>query len=253
MVRLSVNIDHVATVREARKIKEPDPVAAAVLVEKAGAHGITCHIRLDRRHIKERDIKLLKEVINLPLNVELALDDEVVAIVSRFRPATMTFVPERPDELTTEGGLDVVANQKLIKKYLPKLRRKGIRVSLFIDPVIEQVEAAKATGVDLVELNTARYSEAKTQKELEAAYRELVVAARRVKGLGLTLAAGHGLNTRNVGPVAAIDGMEELNIGHSIVGRAVLVGMEEAVREMLAAIKEAVIDKALAKVLEEAR
>ncbi len=251
MIRLSVNIDHVATVREARRIDEPDPVAAAVLVENAGAHGITCHIRLDRRHIKERDIRLLKEAVHLPLNVELALDDEVVGIVSRIKPATMTFVPERPDEITTEGGLDVIANRKRIARYLPKLRRKGIRVSLFIDPVVEQVEAARDVGVDLVELNTARYSEARTQRERTGAYRELVVAARRVRELSLTLAAGHGLNTRNVGPVAAIPGMEELNIGHSIVGRAIMVGMQEAVREMLAAMREAAIDSSLARVLEE--
>jgi len=251
MVKLSVNIDHVATVREARKIEEPEPVAAAILVEEAGAHGVTCHIRLDRRHIKERDIRLLKEVVHLPLNVELALDDDIVAIVSRIRPTTMTFVPERANELTTEGGLDVVGGKRRIQKYLPKLWRKGIRVSLFIDPVAEQVEAAKKIGVDLVELNTAKYSEAKTQKQREKAYRELATAARCVRDLGLTLAAGHGLNTKNVGPVAAIDGMEELNIGHSIVGRAIMVGMQKAVREMLAAMNEAAIDSTLREVLEE--
>lgn len=251
MVKLNVNIDHVATIREARKIAEPDPVAAAVLAEKAGAHGITCHIRLDRRHIKERDLKLLKEVIHIPLNVELALDDEVVEIVSKIKPDIMTFVPERVGEITTEGGLDVIKSERLIKKYLTKLKQKGIRVSLFIDPVIEQVEAAYKVGVDTVELNTSKYSEAKIEKQVRAAYEELVLAAKRAKELGLTLAAGHGLNTKNVGLVAAIPKMEELNIGHSIVGRAIAVGMEKAVSEMLWAINKAVIDSALKKILEE--
>ena len=251
MIRLNVNIDHVATIREARRIAEPDPVAAAVLVENAGAHGITCHIRIDRRHIKERDLKLLREVVHIPLNAELALEDEVVNIVSRIKPDTMTFVPERAGELTTEGGLDVVKSKQLIKKYLPTLRRKGIRVSLFIDPKIEQVEAAGEIGVDLVELNTAKYSEAKTAKQKAGAFKELAVAAKKVKELGLTLAAGHGLNTKNVGPVATIFGMEELNIGHSIVGRAIMVGMETAVKEMLFAMNEAVVDRAIKKILEE--
>lgn len=251
MVKLSVNIDHVATIREVRKIAEPDPVSAAMLVENAGAHGITCHIRLDRRHIKERDVKLLKEAIHLPLNVELTLEDEVVEIVSKIKPDTITFVPERAGELTTEGGLDVIKSERLIKKYLPKLKGKGIRVSLFIDPSVEQVDAAHRFGVGTVELNTSKYSEAKTEKQLRTAYKELILAAKRVKELDLTLAAGHGLNTKNVGLVAAIPKMEELNIGHSIVGRAIMVGMEKAVSEMLWAMNEAVIDSALNKVLEE--
>jgi pyridoxine 5-phosphate synthase len=237
MIRLGVNIDHVATVRQARRAAEPDPVAAAVLALLGGADGITIHLREDRRHIQERDLRLLRQVVTHRLNLELAAVDEVVAIACEVHPDEATLVPERRAELTTEGGLDVVAHYGTVAPAVDRLKAAGIEVSLFIDPDVRQVEAAKRLGAVAVELQTARYSEARPPAERElAALRDAAALARQQ---GLHVHAGHGLNYVNVQAVARIPGVEELNIGHSIVSRAVLVGMERAVREMKEAIRNA--------------
>ncbi|RMG47883.1 MAG: pyridoxine 5'-phosphate synthase [Acidobacteria bacterium] len=236
MTRLSVNIDHVATVRQARRATEPDPVAAAVLVELAGAGGITCHIRGDRRHISDRDLERLREIVTTPLNVEMAATPEMLRIARRVRPDLVTLVPERPGEVTTEGGIDAAGRFRSLQAHVRALRRSRIRVSLFIDPDARQVDAAARLGAETVELNTSAYSAARSPSEQARAFDTLVAAAREAATLGLRVAAGHGLTLRNVRPVADIPEIVELNIGHSIVARAVLVGLERAVREMLAAI-----------------
>jgi pyridoxine 5-phosphate synthase len=238
MVRLGVNIDHVATVRQARRAAEPDPVAAAVFALLGGADGITVHLREDRRHIQDRDVRLLRPVVARRLNLELAAVDAVVAIACEVRPDEATLVPERREELTTEGGLDVVAHEAAVRRATERLRAAGIEVSLFIDPDIAQVEASHRLGGQAVELQTASYSEAKTPTARAAELEKLAWAARRAAELGLHVHAGHGLNYANVQAVAAIGEVEELNIGHSIVSRAVLVGMERAVRDMKDAIRE---------------
>jgi pyridoxine 5-phosphate synthase len=237
MIRLGVNIDHVATVRQARRATEPDPVAAAVFALLGGADGITIHLREDRRHIQERDVRLLRQVVTHRLNLELAAVDEVVEIACDVRPDEATLVPERREELTTEGGLNVLDNYAAVSSVVERLKAAGIEVSLFIDPDVRQVEAAKRLGAVAVELQTARYSEARAPAERElAALRDAAALARQQ---GLHVHAGHGLNYVNVQAVARIPGMEELNIGHSIVSRAMLVGMERAVREMKEAIRHA--------------
>ncbi len=239
MIRLGVNIDHVATVRQARRAAEPDPVAAAVLALLGGADGITVHLREDRRHIQDRDVRLLRQVVTNRLNLEMSVADEIVAIACAVKPDEATLVPERRQELTTEGGLDVVAHQKSVEKAMQQLRQSGIDVSLFVDPDTRQIEMAHVLGAKAVEIQTARYSEARTaadrQRELDA-LRQATDIARQ---LGLHVHMGHGLNYENVGHVARLAGVEELNIGHSIVSRAVLVGMERAVREMKYAIRAA--------------
>jgi pyridoxine 5-phosphate synthase len=239
MIRLGVNIDHVATVRQARRAAEPDPVAAAVLALLGGADGITVHLREDRRHVQERDVRLLRPLLTHGLNLEMAAVESVVAIACDIKPDEATLVPERREELTTEGGLDVVTHQQTIGKAVERLVAAGIHVSLFVDPDPRQIELAKVLGAKAVEIQTARYSEARTagaqRRELDA----LVQAAGFARDHGLHLHMGHGLNYVNVKPIARIAGMEELNIGHSIVSRAVLVGMERAVRDMKAAIREA--------------
>ena len=242
MTRLGVNIDHIATIRQARRAAEPDPVAAAVLAELAGADGITVHLRSDRRHIQDRDVRYLRETIKTRLNVEMAASEEMVEIALEIIPDTVTLVPERPDELTTEGGLDVVRNVSEIRSATQRLHGAGLEVSLFIDPEESQIEAAAKTLAPMVELNTAAYSEVvplglddrKTvfQKELT----NLQTASRSAASKGLRVLAGHGLTYRNVYPVSAIPEIEELNIGHNIIARASLVGLERAVREMLAAM-----------------
>src|SRR5262245_39651180 len=222
MLRLGVNIDHVATVRQARRAHEPDPVAAAVLAILGGADGITVHLREDRRHIQDRDLRLLRQVVTHRLNLELAAVDAIVDIACEVRPDEATLVPERREELTTEGGLDVLANEKAVARAVGRLRGAGIEVSVFVDPEPRQIEAAKRLGAVAVEVQTARYSEARppAERELQA----LRDAAACAVGHGLHLHMGHGLNYTNVIPVARIPGLEELNIGHSIVSRAVLVG-----------------------------
>ncbi len=235
-IRLGVNIDHVATVRQARRGVEPDPVAAAVLALVGGADGITVHLREDRRHIQERDVRALKPFVPR-LNLEMATADEIVAIACEVQPHEATLVPEKRQELTTEGGLDVVANEQVVAKAVERLLKAGIVVSLFIDPDIQQIDVSKAIGAQAVEIQTARYSEAKTPADVARELDALKMAAARARDRGLAVHAGHGLNYLNVQAVARIAGMQELNIGHSIVSRAVLVGMERAVREMKDAMR----------------
>lgn len=232
-MRLGVNIDHVATVRQARMAPEPEPVTAALLAELAGAHGITVHLRGDRRHIQERDLELLRQVVATKLNVEMAATAEMIDIAVRVKPDQVTLVPEQPQELTTTGGLDVVRHADGLAGAIGSLRGAGIRTSLFIDTDVSQIERAAQIGAQAVEINTGPYADA--PDDGRGAQRERVARAAAAAGeQGLEVLAGHGLTYRNVGPIAAIAGIEELNIGHSIVARAVLVGMDRAVREMLA-------------------
>lgn len=232
MIRLGVNIDHIATVRQARRGKEPDPVWAAVQAELGGADLITVHLREDRRHIQDRDVRLLKETIKVPLNLEMATVDEIVRIAIQTKPEQATLVPEKREEVTTEGGLDVVAHERAVARVVKQLQDQGISVALFIDPDLQQIEVAKLLGVAAVELQTASYSEAKTPKEVQLQFTQLAEAARQAHERGLHVHMGHGLNLKNVVPIAAIPQVEELNIGHSIVSRALFVGLERAVREM---------------------
>ena len=238
MIRLGVNIDHIATVRQARRAKEPDPVAAAVLAVLGGADGITVHLREDRRHILDRDVRVLRDTVPVRLNLELAATDEIIGIALEVRPDEATLVPEKREELTTEGGLDVIAHTDPVRSAVERLKTAGIHVSLFIDPDIEQVDMAKALGADAIEFQTASYSEAIGAKAVEAELAKLTTATAHAKGRGLHVHMGHGLNYQNVRPIVRIAGVEELNIGHSIVSRAVLVGMERAVREMKQAMQE---------------
>jgi pyridoxine 5-phosphate synthase len=240
MIRLGVNIDHVATIRQARRANEPDPVAAAVLATLGGADGITIHLREDRRHIQDRDLHLLREVVTTRLNLELAASDEIVGIACKVKPDEATLVPERRQELTTEGGLDVLANEKAVAAAVQKLNAVGILVSLFIDPDPKQIDAAKRLGAKAIEFQTARYSEARGADAVAHELKLLRTATAHARGLGLQVHLGHGLTYWNVQAVCRIAGVEELNIGHSIVSRAVLVGMERAVREMKEAIREAI-------------
>ncbi len=228
---LGVNIDHVATVRQARQTYEPDPVWAAALAELGGADGITVHLREDRRHIQDRDLRILRETVHVKLNLELACEDEILEIARQVRPDQATLVPERREEVTTEGGLDVVHGFERAKSAIQNLKEARIRVSLFIDPDPAQIEAAEKLGADAVELHTGQYALCRGQQQMEQ-LSLLISAGQLVRQAGLSLHAGHGLNYQNVGSIAAIDEMVELNIGHSIVARAVMVGMEQAVREM---------------------
>jgi pyridoxine 5-phosphate synthase len=239
MIRLGVNIDHVATVRQARRAAEPDPVSAAVLALLGGADGITVHLREDRRHIQDRDVRLLRQVVTNRLNLELSVAEEIVAIACEVKPDEATLVPERREELTTEGGLDVVRHQQAVGKAMERLRKCGVEVSLFIDPDTRQVEMARVLGAGAVEVQTARYSEARTPADRRRELDTLREATDVAHQLGLHVHLGHGLNYENVRHVVRLPGVEELNIGHSIVSRAVLVGMERAVREMKEAIRAA--------------
>lgn len=237
MARLGVNIDHVATVREARKANEPDPVAAAVLVEMAGADGIVVHLREDRRHIQDRDLYLLKQVVKTHLNLEMAPTQEMVEIALSVHPDMATLVPERREEITTEGGLDVASQIKNLTDIVSELKENGIVVSLFVDPNLDQIKAAARVRADYVELHTGEYANAKDiETELEELdrLRDMAVAASK---LGLGVSAGHGLTYQNVSSVAAIEEIEELNIGHSIIARAIMVGLFQAVRDMLALVR----------------
>jgi pyridoxine 5-phosphate synthase len=238
MIRLGVNIDHVATVRQARRAHEPDPVAAAVLATLGGADGITVHLREDRRHIQDRDVYLLRETVTTRLNLEMAAYDEIIEIALKVKPDEATLVPEKRQELTTEGGLDVVANVASISAAVGRLKAAGIHVSLFIDPAPEQVDAAHRLNADAIEFQTAGYSEAKGETAVARELELLRAATAQAVGLGLHVHMGHGLNYWNVRPIVRIAGVEELNIGHSIVSRAVLVGLERAVREMKQVMQE---------------
>jgi pyridoxine 5-phosphate synthase len=237
MVRLGVNVDHVATLREARKGKLPDPVAAAVMAEMAGAHGIVCHLREDRRHIKDKDLYLLKEMVKTHLNMEMAPTDEMVKIATEVVPDMVTLVPERREELTTEGGLDVIANFEYLHEAIMILRANNIVVSLFIAPEINQIKAAARVKADYVELHTGVYARAESLNTVADELEKIRSMALAASKLGLGVSAGHGLNYQNVREIAAIPQMEELNIGHAIVAKAVMVGMERAVREMLELIR----------------
>lgn len=232
MARLGVNIDHVATVRQARQTNEPDPVWAAALAELGGADGITLHVREDRRHIQDRDLRVLRETTTVKLNLELACEDEVLQLACECRPDQASLVPERREELTTEGGLDVRGQFDRVRRSIEWLREAGIIVNLFIDPAEDQIRAAADVGADAVELHTGTYALAKPGDAQDAELAKIVQAAALTHELGLVLHAGHGLTYRNVQPIAQIDGMDELNIGHSIVARAIMVGFEAAVREM---------------------
>ncbi len=232
MIRLGVNIDHVATVRQARRIREPDPVWAVVLAELGGADQITLHLREDRRHIQDDDLVRVLATASVPVNLEMAVTREMVGIARERRPHSATLVPERREEITTEGGLDVHGQVEAVTRAVEDLTAAGIRVSLFIDPDDRQVEAAARTGAGAVELHTGAYCEAWGTPGARGELERLRRAATRAAGLGLAVHAGHGLNVRNVGPVARIPEVEELNIGHSIVGRAIFVGLRQAVAEM---------------------
>ena len=243
--KLNVNIDHVATVRQARKTIEPSVVAAAVACEQAGANGITVHIRQDRRHIQDRDIELLRHVVTTYLNVEMAATDEMVEIAVRTKPDAVSLVPENPNEITTEGGLNVVDNLEQVKHAVEKLKASGIFVSIFIDPDEKQIEAAKNAGAQQVELCTAEYAEltlsaraahGEGEKRAATELERVKNAAEFGKSLGLIVAAGHGLTYRNVRALAAIPEITEFNIGHNIISRSVFVGLDQAVKEMIHAI-----------------
>lgn len=239
LATLGVNIDHVATVREARKTNEPDPVWAATLAELGGADGITLHLREDRRHIQDRDLRVLLETVAAPVNLELACAEEVVAVALENKPHQVTLVPERREEVTTEGGLDVAGGTGRIGEVCRKFRDAGVRVSLFIDPDPAQIEASAKLAVDAVELHTGAYATASARHNPALELEKLTAAAAAVTGSGLRLHAGHGLTYRNVKPVAALPGMGELNIGHSIIARSIMVGLEQAVRDMKRLIVEA--------------
>ncbi len=243
--KLNVNIDHVATIREARKTIEPSIITAAVICEQAGANGITVHLRQDRRHVQDRDIELLRDVVTTYLNVEMAATDEMVAIALKTKPDAVSLVPESPNEITTEGGLDVVGNFENVKNAVSKLKAAGIFVSIFLDPDTEQINAAQGVGAQQVELCTAEYAEltlsaraAHGEGEQRAAAETERVrnAAIHAKSLGLIVAAGHGLTYRNIAALAAIPEITEFNIGHNIISRAVFVGLNQAVKEMIEAI-----------------
>ena len=229
--RLYINIDHVATLRQARRTVEPDPVLAATECENAGADGITAHLREDRRHIQDDDVERLATTVRTVLNLEMACTPEMVAIASRLRPYQVTFVPERREEVTTEGGLDVTRNPRALRSAIERLSGLGVRTSLFIDPEIDTVSRSRDLGAVAIELHTGRYAHHPNEP---AVLRALEGASRHGREIGVAVHAGHGLTTRNVGPVAAIPEVEELNIGHSIVSRSVFVGLAEAVREMRA-------------------
>jgi len=237
MAKLGVNIDHVATIRQARGGREPDPVAAAVLAELAGADGITVHLREDRRHIQDRDVELLRKTVTTRLNLEMAGTEEMVGIALRVVPDTVTLVPEKRQELTTEGGLDVLRQNQPLKQQIARLRNEGIDVSLFLDPDVEQIKAGHRLGANMIEIHTGTFCDApgKDQRRLELNKIETAILAGRK--LGMTVNAGHGLNYQNVSDVVSLVGIEEFNIGHSIVSRAVLVGIERAVREMVALVR----------------
>ncbi len=232
MAKLGVNIDHVATLRQARGVAYPDPLAAARAAEAGGADGITVHLREDRRHIQDADVTRLRAELGVPLNLEMAATEEMVGIALRTKPADVCLVPERRAEITTEGGLDVVGRRIGLADVVARLHDGGLRVSLFIDPEPAQIEAAAACHAAAIELHTGRYCEPLSPAEIAAELEKHRRGAARARALGLIVNAGHGLRTDNVRPIAAIPGMDTLNIGHSIVARAIFIGMEAAVREM---------------------
>ncbi|MDP3790013.1 MAG: pyridoxine 5'-phosphate synthase [Candidatus Omnitrophota bacterium] len=237
MAKLGVNIDHVATLRQARRGNEPDPVQAALLCEKAGCNSIVAHLREDRRHISDNDVKRLKKEIRTVLNLEMSANEGIVEAAMEIKPFQATIVPEKRQEITTEGGLNVASGMRKISGVVRSLQSRGIKVSLFIDPENAQIEASAKTGARIIEIHTGRYANALGAKQKERELRIITSAAEFALSLGLTVNAGHGLNYENVSRVAAISGIEELNIGHSIVSRAVFVGIEDAVKDMVKLIQ----------------
>ncbi|SJZ76577.1 pyridoxine 5'-phosphate synthase [Trichlorobacter thiogenes] len=238
MAKLGLNVDHIATVRQARGGTEPDPVTAAAMGELAGAEGITIHLREDRRHIQDRDLEILRRTVKTKLNLEMAATDEMVGIACRIKPEQCTLVPEKRQELTTEGGLDVLGNLAAITKATTRLHEAGIVVSLFVDPTAEQIRASKESGADAIEIHTGRYAEARDEQSRHHELAAIREAIRLGNELGLTVHAGHGLNYVNIIPLTRLAGIEEFNIGHSIISRAMLVGLDRAVREMVALIRQ---------------
>lgn len=235
-MRLTINIDHVATLREARGGVEPDPVIAAGICELAGAEGIVCHLREDRRHINDRDVRLLRETVKTKLDLEMAATEEIMAIAIETLPELVTLVPEKRQELTTEGGLDVVANRHHLEGAIREFHKHEIAVSLFVDPVPEQIEAAKEIGSDMIEIHTGEYANARNERELYALLEEIRSAAMLGKQLGLGVNAGHGLNYVNIRPFTSITEIDEVSIGHAVISQALFVGLEQAVRQMKALI-----------------
>jgi len=237
-MKLAVNVDHFATIREARRSHEPEPILAALLAEQAGADGVVCHLRGDRRHIKERDLKVLREVVKTKLNLEMAATEEMKKIAFSIKPDIVSLVPEREEELTTEGGLDVRSNEKHLTPFIRDLKNAGIKVSIFVDPDLKQIEVCHKVGVTLIELNTGKYADLKPGKERQEALVEVKKAAEYGHELGLEIHAGHGLDYKNVLAVAAIPEIKEFSIGFSIVARSAMVGIEKAVKEMIALIEK---------------
>lgn len=237
MARLSVNVDHVATIRQARGGPEPDPVIAAGIAEIAGAEGIICHLREDRRHIQDRDLRLLRETVKTKLNLEMAPVEEMVEIALSVLPDMVTLVPEKRQELTTEGGLDVLSDLERYQKLVERLHRARILVSFFVDPAPDQIIAAKDCGGDIVEIHTGQYAEARSEEEAEKKFRKIEQAAKTAFELGLGVSAGHGLNYVNIKRFKLIPEIEEYSIGHSIVARSVFVGFERAVRDMVEIVR----------------
>lgn len=239
MAKLGLNVDHIATVRQARGGVEPDPVTAAAMGELAGAEGITIHLREDRRHIQDRDLEILRKTVKTKLNLEMAATQEMVRTALRIRPEQVTLVPEKRQEITTEGGLDVILNLKSISDAVKRLREDGIVVSLFVDPHQEQIKAANKSGADYIEIHTGAYAEANNWKSQEKELEAIDTAIKLARKVGMGVNAGHGLNYVNIKALAAIGGIEEYNIGHSIISRAMLVGLDRAVRDMVELIKYA--------------
>ncbi len=236
-IKLNVNVDHVATIRQARKETEPDPIVAAVIAELAGASGIVAHLREDRRHIQDRDLFMLKKTLQTKLNMEMAITDEMLKIAEKISPETVTLVPENRMEITTEGGLDVMDNLERIKNAVKELKGLGIFVSLFVDSDYKQIVASRKAQADMVEIHTGTYANAQNEEEIILELNKIRESTQEALGCGLRVSAGHGLNYTNVWAVAQIDGIEELNIGHSIISRAVFSGMDKAVRDMLGIIQ----------------
>jgi pyridoxine 5-phosphate synthase len=236
-MKLGVNIDHVATLRQARKGPEPDPVHAAVLCELAGADGITVHLRGDRRHIQVRDVEVLKRSVSTRLNIEMAATSEMMEIAAGIQPWQVTLVPERPNEVTTEGGLDVALNAAHLGQVVSRLAAHNVRVSIFVDPSLDGIRASHKAGAHAVEINTNAYATARSEAERAQALKAIDEAVKLASKLGMSVLAGHALNYRNVGPIAEMKSIEELNIGHAIIARALFVGLEGAVREMKALLR----------------
>jgi pyridoxine 5-phosphate synthase len=232
-MKLAVNVDHIATLRQARRHTVPEPVLAALLAEQAGAEGIVCHIRSDRRHIKERDLYLLRQTVKTKLNIEMAATDEMKHIALDIKPDIVSLVPEKDEEITTEGGLDVRSNEARLQAHIGELGKGGIRTSIFVDPDIEQIDACRRAGIDLIEINTGKYADSGPGQKRDQALGEIQKAAKHGAELGLEIHAGHGLDYFNIKPVAAIPEMKEFSIGFAIVARAAIVGIDRAVREML--------------------